>query len=34
MGLPDDVSSVSDEEFRADAKAWLTENMVGEFATL
>jgi len=34
MGLPDDVSSVSDEEFRADAKAWLAENLVGEFATL
>ena len=34
MGLPDDVSSVSDEEFRAEAKAWLADNLVGEFATL
>ena len=29
MGLPDDVSSVSDEEFRAEAKAWLADNLVG-----
>jgi len=34
MGLPDDVSSVPDEEFRAEAKAWLAENLVGEFASL
>jgi alkylation response protein AidB-like acyl-CoA dehydrogenase len=34
MGLPDDVSSVSDEEFRAEAKAWLAENLVGEYASL
>ena len=34
MGLPDDVSTVSDEEFRAAAKAWLAENLIGEYATL
>jgi acyl-CoA dehydrogenase len=34
MGLPDDVSSVSDEEFRAEAKAWLADNLVGEYASL
>jgi alkylation response protein AidB-like acyl-CoA dehydrogenase len=34
MGLPDDVSSVSDEDFRTAAKAWLAENLVGEFASL
>ena len=34
MGLPDDVSTVPDEEFRAAAKAWLAENMVGEYASL
>ena len=34
MALPVDVSTVSDEEFRADAKSWLAENLVGEFASL
>ncbi len=34
MGLPTDVSTVSDDEFRAAAKAWLATNLVGEFASL
>jgi alkylation response protein AidB-like acyl-CoA dehydrogenase len=34
MGLPDDVSSVSDEEFRAEARAWLEDHLVGDYATL
>ncbi|NCY16318.1 MAG: acyl-CoA dehydrogenase [Actinobacteria bacterium] len=34
MGLPTDVSTVSDEEFRAAAKEWLAANLVGEFASL
>jgi alkylation response protein AidB-like acyl-CoA dehydrogenase len=34
MGLPTDVSTVSDEEFRAAAKDWLATNLVGEFASL
>ena len=34
MALPVDVSTVSDEEFRAAVKGWLAENLVGEFASL
>ena len=34
MGLPDDVSSVPEEEFRAEARAWLDAHLVGEYATL
>jgi alkylation response protein AidB-like acyl-CoA dehydrogenase len=34
MGLPVDVSSVDEEAFRAEAKAWLAEHLVGEYATL
>jgi alkylation response protein AidB-like acyl-CoA dehydrogenase len=34
MGLPVDVSTVDEESFRAQAKAWLAENLVGEYATL
>ena len=34
MGLPVDVSTVDEETFRAQAKAWLAENLVGEYATL
>ena len=34
MPLPTDVSTVSDEEFRAETKAWLADNLVGEFASL
>ena len=34
MTLPADVSTVSDEEFRAEAKAWLDANLVGEYASL
>jgi alkylation response protein AidB-like acyl-CoA dehydrogenase len=34
MGLPDDVANVPDEEFRAEARAWLAEHLVGEFASL
>jgi alkylation response protein AidB-like acyl-CoA dehydrogenase len=34
MGLPADVSTVSDEEFRATAKAWLAQNLLGDFASL
>ena len=34
MGLPIDVSTVSDEEFRAEVKTWLAENLIGEYASL
>ena len=34
MGLPTDVSTVPDEEFRAAAKSWLATELVGEFASL
>ncbi len=34
MGLPDDVSTVSDEDFRSEAQAWLADNLVGDYATL
>ncbi|MCD9622253.1 acyl-CoA dehydrogenase family protein [Rhabdothermincola salaria] len=34
MGLPVDVSTVDEETFRGQAKAWLAENLVGEYATL
>ena len=34
MTLPLDVSTVPDEEFRAEAKAWLEANLVGEYASL
>jgi alkylation response protein AidB-like acyl-CoA dehydrogenase len=34
MGLPVDVSTVDEEAFRAEAKAWLAEHLVGEYATL
>ncbi len=34
MGLPTDVSTVPDEEFRAAAKSWLAAELVGEFASL
>jgi alkylation response protein AidB-like acyl-CoA dehydrogenase len=34
MGLPVDVSTVDDEVFRAEAKAWLAEHLVGEYASL
>ena len=34
MPLPTDVSTVSDEEFRAEVKAWLADNLVGEYASL
>jgi len=34
MPLPTDVSTVSDEEFRAEAKVWLADNLVGEYASL
>jgi alkylation response protein AidB-like acyl-CoA dehydrogenase len=34
MPLPTDVSTVSDEEFRAEAKAWLADNLIGEYASL
>jgi len=34
MGLPADVSTISDEEFRSDAQRWLHDNLVGEFASL
>jgi alkylation response protein AidB-like acyl-CoA dehydrogenase len=34
MGLPIDVATVDDETFRAEAKAWLAENIVGEYASL
>ena len=34
MGLPVDVSTVSDDEFRAEAQGWLAANLIGEFASL
>lgn len=34
MGLPVDVSTVSDEEFRAAAQDWLSAQLIGEFASL
>ena len=34
MALPTDVSTVPDEEFRAEVKAWLAENLVGDYASL
>ncbi|MCU0310138.1 MAG: acyl-CoA dehydrogenase family protein [Acidimicrobiales bacterium] len=34
MGLPVDVATVDDETFRAEAKAWLADHIVGEYASL
>jgi alkylation response protein AidB-like acyl-CoA dehydrogenase len=34
MGLPVDVSTVSDDVFRAEAQNWLSANLLGEFASL
>ncbi len=34
MGLPLDIATVPDEEFRAEAREWLIANLVGEYASL
>jgi alkylation response protein AidB-like acyl-CoA dehydrogenase len=34
MGLPLDIATVPDEEFRAEARDWLLANLVGEYASL
>lgn len=34
MGLPLDIATVPDEEFRAEARDWLLVNLVGEYASL
>ncbi|MBU6329768.1 MAG: acyl-CoA dehydrogenase family protein [Acidobacteria bacterium] len=34
MGLPVDVATVSDDEFRTEVQQWLAANLIGEFATL
>jgi alkylation response protein AidB-like acyl-CoA dehydrogenase len=34
MALPVDVSTVDEEAFRAEARSWLAEHLVGEYATL
>lgn len=34
MGLPVDVSTVTDEEFRTEVQQWLAENLTGEYASL